>query len=105
MKSGQVLEEILEANLGYLMLAQRMLREDRAAAMYRLGIGADVADIMEQLSPAQISKLSATNTLLCRFRCDDGAILGLLSGYRAEKPMAAAHGAILMAGRPAGALA
>ncbi|HUO44456.1 MAG TPA: flagellar transcriptional regulator FlhD [Burkholderiales bacterium] len=105
MKSAQLLEEILETNLTYLMLAQRMLREDRPAAMYRLGISRDVADIIEQLTPGQVSRMAATNTLLCRFRCDDRAILSLLSGYRAEKPMPAAHGSILLAGQPAAAVA
>ena len=37
MKTEQMLEEIREANLSYLMLAQNMIRADRAQALYRLG--------------------------------------------------------------------
>ncbi len=101
MKKNPLLDEILEANLTYLMLAQRMLRGDRAEAMYRLGIANDVADVLDHLTLGQLTRMAATNTLVCRFRCDDRAILGLLSGYQTEKPMPAAHGAILMAGQPA----
>ncbi|MDR4126935.1 flagellar transcriptional regulator FlhD [Alcaligenaceae bacterium LG-2] len=41
-----VLGDIQEVNLSYLMLAQRLLRENYAAGMYRLGFDSDVADIV-----------------------------------------------------------
>ncbi len=44
--------EIRELNLAYLMLAQQMIREDRDAAMFRLGVSEEVADMIESLSPA-----------------------------------------------------
>ena len=53
MDANQMLGEVREINLGYMLLAQQMLREDRTAAMYRLGIGKDVADIMENLTSSQ----------------------------------------------------
>ncbi len=43
-KTDQMLDDIREANLTYLILAQRLIREDRAEAMFRLGIGEEVAD-------------------------------------------------------------
>ncbi|TGV06585.1 flagellar transcriptional activator FlhD, partial [Alcaligenaceae bacterium 429] len=63
-----LLSDIQEVNLSYLMLAQRLLRENFAAGMYRLGFDADVAETVLRLSPAQLVKLSASNTLLCAFR-------------------------------------
>ena len=42
--------EIRELNLAYLMLAQQMLRSDRATALFRLGIGDDLADVIESMS-------------------------------------------------------
>ncbi len=101
MKTNDLLGEIHEANLTYLMLAQQMLRDDRAAAMYRLGISEETADILEKLTPAQVSRLAGTSTLLCRFRCDDRVILGMLSGYGRQKMMSTSHAAILIAGQPA----
>ena len=43
MTSDQVLAEIREANLSYLMLAQSLIRSDREQALFRLGIGEDNA--------------------------------------------------------------
>ena len=42
MNSESLLNEIREANLSYLLLAQRMIREDRAQALFRLGISEQV---------------------------------------------------------------
>ena len=53
MKINNMLEEIREANLTYLMLAQNMIREDKPQAMYRLGVSEDVASVIESLTPAQ----------------------------------------------------
>ena len=100
MKTSQLLDEIRELNIAYLLLAQQMLREDRPAAMYRLGIGADVADLLESLTAAQISRMAASSTLLCRFRCDDRPILEMLSGYGKQRLLGSSHAAILIAGQP-----
>ncbi len=70
MESNQILDEIKEINLGYLLLAQQLVREDKVAAIYRLGISQEIADIVERLSSSQLLKMAATNTLLCRFRFD-----------------------------------
>ena len=47
MNSEQILAEIREANLSYLMLAQNLIRADRDQALYRLGISEDSADLVE----------------------------------------------------------
>ena len=64
MNTEQLLSEIRETNLAYLLLAQRMVKADKASAMFRLGISQEVADILDQLSPAQIMKMAASNLLL-----------------------------------------
>ncbi len=101
MNSTELTGEIREANLTYLMLAQQMLREDRDSAMYRLGIGADVAGIMEVLTPAQIAKMASSSVLLCRFRCDDRTIFELMAGHGRIPATNNSHAAILMTGKPA----
>ena len=105
MNTEQLLSEIRETNLAYLLLAQRMVKSDKASAMFRLGISQEVADILNQLSPGQIMKMAASSLLLCRFRCDYRTILGLLSDHGQRNPMAQTHAAVLMAGQPAVALA
>ena len=101
MNSTELTGEIREANLTYLMLAQQMLREDRDSAMYRLGIGDDVAEIMEVLTPAQIAKMASSSVLLCRFRCDDRTVFELMAGHGRIPATNNAHAAILMTGKPA----
>lgn len=104
MSREQLMNEIQETNLGYLLLAQQMIRLDKATAMFRLGVSDDVATILDQLSPGQILKMAASNMLLCRFRFDDRMICGLLTDHGKGKPMGHTHAAVLMAGQPAAGL-
>ena len=100
MQTEQLASEIRELNLSYMLLAKQMLQEDRAAAMYRLGISREVADIVENLSAAQILKMAASNLLLCRFRLDDRVVLEMVTSHSRAADMSPAHAAILMAARP-----
>jgi flagellar transcriptional activator FlhD len=99
MNTNDMIAEIRDANLRYLMLAQQMIRSDKATAIFRLGISNEIADLLAGLSNAQILKLAGTNMMLARFRFDDGAILGMLTNYNKDRDLAQAHAAILMAGQ------
>ncbi len=111
MKNEQLLADIRDANLTYLMLAQTLVRGDRADALFRLGLSEDAADLIAALSPAQILKTASSNMLLCRFRVDDDLVWNLLTDHGLEKPLASGevradtsaasrmHASILMAGR------
>jgi flagellar transcriptional activator FlhD len=85
MTNEQMLDEIREANLSYLMLAQTLIRQDREQALFRLGISEETA------------------TLLCRFRMDDDIVWGLLTNHgksaSASDSVKRLHASILMAGR------
>jgi flagellar transcriptional activator FlhD len=98
MTNAQLLEEIRDTNLSYLMLAQRMLREDREQAMFRLGLTAEVADVVAKLSPAQILKVAASNMLLARFRFTEDLVWNLLTGHSKDAKIAGMHASLLMAG-------
>jgi flagellar transcriptional activator FlhD len=97
----QILAEIREANLSYLMLAQSLIRADREQALYRLGVSEETASTIALLTPAQIMKIAQTNTLLCRFRMDDDLVWSLLTnhGKAANDTTTRLHASILMAGR------
>lgn len=99
MNNESLLNEIREANLTYLLLAQQMLREDRAAAMFRLGISEDVAGIIERLAPSQIARMAQSSLLLFRLRVDDRAVFDLLGERHKAPAMAQTHAAIVMAAR------
>ena len=102
-QAEQLLAEIREANLTYLMLAQQLIRQDKAEAVFRLGISEASAELIAALSPAQVLKLSSTNTLLCSFRVDDNLVWSLLTNHTAKKVGNEAtntlHANILMASR------
>jgi flagellar transcriptional activator FlhD len=102
MTSEQILAEIREANLSYLMLAQSLIRTDREQALFRLGISEDTAMLIGALTPAQMMKIATSNTLLCRFRMDDDLVWNLLTSHSrgaANEGMSRLHASILMAGR------
>ena len=102
MNSDQILAEIREANLSYLMLAQSLIRADREQALYRLGISEETATLLNTLSAAQMLKIASGNTLLCRFRMDDDLVWGLLTSHgkpAANDSVSRLHASILMAGR------
>lgn len=105
MNGTQLQEGIRELNLTYLMLAQQMIKEDKAAAIFRLGLSQDLVDVIAGLSPAQVVKMAASNMLLCRFRFDESLLLNMVSDYSKDRMMSRAHAAILMSGQPVEELA
>ncbi|MGH8599275.1 MAG: flagellar transcriptional regulator FlhD [Burkholderiales bacterium] len=100
-KTDRLLEEIRETNLTYLMLAQKMIRADRVQALFRLGVTEEVADILENLSIAQILKIAASNMLMCGFRFSDEIVWNLLTRDSTDSNVEQVHAAILMAGAAA----
>ena len=102
MNADQILAEIREANLSYLMLAQSLIRADKDQALFRLGIAEDTAALINALTPAQMMKIAGGNTLLCRFRMDDDIVWNLLTSHgkgAANESVSRLHASILMAGR------
>ena len=102
MTTEQMLAEIREANLSYLMLAQSLIRTDREQALYRLGISEETATMVGNLTPTQTMKVSQSSTLLCRFRMDDELVWNLLTSHgksAANESIGRLHAAILLAGR------
>lgn len=119
----RLMAEIRETNLSYLILAQSLIRRDRAQALYRLGIGEEVAALIEGLSPAQLLKIAQGNRVMCKLRFDDEMMWSLLAdcgvatdrasgdgsagadpagrapGDRGDRSAPLLHASILMAGR------
>ena len=103
MNDEQLTAEIRDANLTYLMLAQNLIRKDKAEALFRLGVSEESADLIATLSPSQILKIASSSMLLCRFRVDDDMVWSLLTNHSASKvnndSTTKLHASILMAGR------
>lgn len=100
MNGTNVNSEIRELNLAYLMLAQQMLLNNRESAMFKLGLGEDVAEIIEKLSPGQILRMASSDMLLCRFRFDDELLVNLLTNHDRDSQVSRLHATILAASRP-----
>jgi len=105
MNTMQLQEGIRDINLTYLMLAQQMIKKDKPAAIFRLGISQELVDVVGNLTPAQIIKMAASNMLLCRFRFDENLLLNLLTDFNKDRLMSQAHAAILMSAQPVAELA
>ena len=93
--------EIGDLNLTYLLLAQRLVKEDAAVAMYRLGMSRELADLLGNLSLSQIVKLASSSLLLCRFRFQDHPTLSALTQETRSLSLQGAHTAILLSGQHA----
>ncbi|HYR26284.1 MAG TPA: flagellar transcriptional regulator FlhD [Aquabacterium sp.] len=102
MNADQILADIREANLSYLMLAQSLIRADREQALFRLGISEEAATLLNMLTPAQVLKVASSQTLLCSMRVDDDLVWSLLTQHGkagANDAVSRLHAAILIAGR------
>lgn len=105
MNTMQLQEGIRDINLTYLMLAQQMIKADKPAAIFRLGLSRDMVDMLASLVPAQVIKMAASNMLLCRFRFDENLLLNMVTDYSKDRMMSQAHAAILMSAQPVEELA
>lgn len=95
---GDISKEIGDINLAYMLLAQKLAKQDRAAAMYRLGVGRELADLLANMSLTQIVKLATSNFLLCSFRLDDHPMFAVF-GEGKDTSLQQAHMSILIAAR------
>jgi len=100
MTNAEITNEVRDINLAYMMLAQQMLREDREAAVFRLGVSEEIADVIERLTPGQVLRMASSNMLLCCFRFDDRLLVDLLSDHRCDSGISRLHAAILAADKP-----
>ena len=103
MSVDQFVNNMRDINLSYLMLAQSIIRGDKAKALYRLGMSEPVADLLAQLSPQQLVRVAARNPSMCTVRFGDELIWGLLTespgpGEAAECNADRLHASVLMAG-------
>jgi flagellar transcriptional activator FlhD len=91
-------------NLSYLLLAQRLVKDDASTAMYRLGISSEMAQLLGSLTLSQIVRMASSSLMLCRFRFDDQPLLTALADEKKSLPLHQAHASILLSGQQAAQL-
>lgn len=90
-----LLEDIQEVNLSYLLLIQRLINTDREAAIFRLKIDEDMANLLGSLPVSEIASLSRCNQLICHFALQSAEQLKSLVSAKGED-MRQIHAAILL---------
>ena len=102
MEQTDLMAELEELNLAYLMLAQRLLRADRLSAIFRLKIDEEMAALLLSLSSRQLARLARTNQLLCHFGHEGAERLRQVVDNPRDQGMGGFHASLLLASRPAG---
>jgi flagellar transcriptional activator FlhD len=96
MNAPELLNEIQELNMSYLLLAQRLLAEDRATARLRLKVSEEMATLLVSLNCRQLSRLSRVNQLLFSLSFDVEQLKKLVQDER-EPGLSQTHASILLA--------
>jgi flagellar transcriptional activator FlhD len=76
---NEQIQSIQNINLSYLLLAQRLIRDDKFSAAFRLGLNDEVIEALRHLSLPQLIKMSSTGQMICRLRVDSEAIIDCLT--------------------------
>jgi flagellar transcriptional activator FlhD len=90
------LARIRELNLAYLLLAQRLLDEDRIAAMYRLDLSETTADIIASLTPSQARRIAMSTELIWQLRLDNPVTLSALIKGETKSALPHLHASIVL---------
>ncbi|HCR1907806.1 TPA: flagellar transcriptional regulator FlhD [Enterobacter kobei] len=70
------LHSIYVLNLSYLLLAQRLIKNDRFSAGLCLGIiDEDLLDVIDGLSLPQLIQLASGDRFICQLRIDNESVL------------------------------
>ncbi|WP_250455883.1 flagellar transcriptional regulator FlhD [Caballeronia sp. ATUFL_M2_KS44] len=91
------LAQIRELNLAYLLLARRLLEEDRIMAMYRLGLSEASARLLSTMTPSQTRRLAESTEVVWQLRLDNVAVLAALAEGEHGKPLSQLHASIVLA--------
>ncbi|MDN8598960.1 flagellar transcriptional regulator FlhD [Citrobacter sp. S2-9] len=99
MHTSELLKHIYDINLSYLLLAQRLIVQDKASAMFRLGISEEMANTLGTLTLPQMVKLAETNQLVCHFRFDSSQTITRLTQDSRVDDLQQIHTGIMLSTR------
>lgn len=99
MHTSELLKHIYDINLSYLLLAQRLISQDKPSAMFRLGVNEEMATMLGGLTLPQMVKLAETNQLVCQFRFDNPQTITRLTQESRVDDLQQLHTGILLSTR------
>lgn len=85
---SELSEDVQEANLTALIVAQRVLVQDFEVGKLRLGVSDEMAKVILGLSPLQINQMVRQSTPLCVPRINNAALKEALESHAMRKGMA-----------------
>ncbi len=97
MPQSRVIAELQELNLNYLMLVQKLLREDRDTAIFRLKIDDELADFIADLTINELTALARQPHCLLKPSLGSVEQLKAILNNKRETGMRDTHLAMLMA--------
>ncbi|MED5666992.1 flagellar transcriptional regulator FlhD [Enterobacter hormaechei] len=96
MHTSELLKHIYDINLSYLLLAQRLISQDKPSAMFRLGVNEEMATMLGGLTLPQMVKLAETNR---QFRFDNPQTITRLTQESRVDDLQQIHTGILLSTR------
>jgi len=99
MHTSEMLKHVYDINLSYLLLAQRLISQDKPSAMFRLGMSEEMATTLGGLTLPQMVKLAETNQLVCQFRFDSHQTITRLTQDSRVDDLQQIHTGILLSTR------
>jgi len=89
-------DEIEHFNLGYLLLSQRLISENKASAVVRLGIDNETADMVNSLSARQLTQLTQTGQLLTQMSDLNAERFKQITQNPKDKGMSSLHASLML---------
>ncbi|BAC24176.1 flhD [Wigglesworthia glossinidia endosymbiont of Glossina brevipalpis] len=96
MSNDNILKNIHEINLSYLLLAQELIKQDKKVASFRLGVCEDTLNKISKLSLSELIKLGAINQLICLLRLDDEKVINCLTRESRVDELQQVHTGIML---------
>lgn len=90
------LQNIYILNISYLLLAQRLIKQDRFTASFSSGIDDDLISIIKDLTLSQINRLASTDRLICQLRIDEVPVLNAITKNSRLEALQGIHAGIVL---------
>lgn len=92
--------EVRELNLAYLLLAQKMIRNNPLMAQVQLGLPESAMDKLQNMSFTQAVRVASTPMVMCAMRFDDEKLWNVMTDNRRDPKLVGLHTAILSVCQP-----
>lgn len=90
------LQNIYILNVSYLLLVQRLIKQDHFTARFSSGIDNDFISIIRDLNFPQMNRLASTDRLICQLRIDEATVLNAITKNSRLEALQGIHAGIVL---------